>query len=103
MAKIGINPAISVLAETAKSPNMRRKAAELREFAGRSHFYKTPPNCVEARPRIELGCKDLQSSASPLRHRASRMFAFANAALERLPNGLDRVMQLPIGLSKKIV
>ncbi len=26
---------------------------------------------LEARPRIELGCKDLQSSASPLRHRAS--------------------------------
>jgi hypothetical protein len=27
---------------------------------------------VEASPRIELGCKDLQSSASPLRHEAVR-------------------------------
>ena len=26
---------------------------------------------MEARPGIEPGCKDLQSSASPLRHRAS--------------------------------
>ena len=26
---------------------------------------------MEASPRIELGCKDLQSSASPLRHEAS--------------------------------
>ncbi len=26
---------------------------------------------LEARPGIEPGCKDLQSSASPLRHRAS--------------------------------
>jgi hypothetical protein len=28
---------------------------------------------VEASPRIELGCKDLQSSASPLRHEAVRL------------------------------
>lgn len=27
---------------------------------------------MEARPGIEPGCKDLQSSASPLRHRAAR-------------------------------
>ena len=37
---------------------------------------------VEASPRIELGCKDLQSSASPLRHEAIRF------AIKRVVTGV---------------
>ena len=39
---------------------------------------------LEARPGIEPGCKDLQSSASPLRHRASMRWRRRNGHVLRL-------------------
>ena len=43
--------------------------------------------CVEARAGIEPACKDLQSSASPLRHRASRCDRKASHVVqERVPS-----------------
>jgi hypothetical protein len=60
------------------SPNNSRKAAKLDLGGGgveletaAQPFRALPLTKLEARPGIEPGCKDLQSSASPLRHRAS--------------------------------
>jgi hypothetical protein len=56
-----------------RSVNKRLMLNEFAEFDGNA----SRKSKVEASPGIEPGCKDLQSSASPLRHEASLKPALA--------------------------
>jgi hypothetical protein len=52
---------------------------------------------MEARPGIEPGCEDLQSSTSPLRHRANRRRLLQVA--EATVNSLDTLRGKLIGMA----
>lgn len=55
---------------------------------GNAMISLTKSEGLEARAGIEPACKDLQSSASPLRHRASRCDKKASHVVqERVPSG----------------
>ena len=63
--------------------NSRKRAA----FKPETRYCDLETICLEARAGIEPACKDLQSSASPLRHRASRCDRKASHVVqERVPS-----------------
>ena len=70
-------------ADPSKPHGVRRVPGVCLDVCARSLRYLGSPSKLEARPGIEPGCEDLQSSTSPLRHRASmrtaQMLGFARA------------------------
>jgi hypothetical protein len=57
--------------ESGRDDFCRRQTAELRHSSRMTACADLSRNCLEARAGIEPACADLQSAASPLRHRAA--------------------------------